>query len=110
MEELPPRVANVRVDVSSFDVPIVKLDEWMEGSSDEIADEWFLRPQIKVDESDSDDSLAPLEPGSDRGRSRRRRRRGNGAPERGEVVKVVVDTRDEEEDPMGMNVVFRKRD
>jgi hypothetical protein len=45
MEELPQRDLNEYEDLSNFDVPIMKLDEWMGGTdSDEVADEWFLRP------------------------------------------------------------------
>jgi hypothetical protein len=72
MAELPPREANVRSDVSNFEVPIVKLDEWIGGAEpDDVADEWFLRPHQVLDEEPAAEQATQERPGR-----RRRRRRG----------------------------------
>ncbi len=110
MAALPPRDTNVREDLASFDVPIMKLGEWMGENSDseDNVDEWFLRPIQEVEEqtevSDSDDSSRG------RGRGRRRRRSGRGGTEEGATFRrepsgTVV--RDADTD---MSVMFRKRD
>ncbi|WP_025228999.1 hypothetical protein [Fimbriimonas ginsengisoli] len=113
IEKLPPRETNMRIDSSNFDVPIMKLDEWMGGSdSDDNADEWFLRPQ-HIEE----DRPGPAEE-SDSGVGRRRRRRrgkgngqdGNGSaptPSRRSESTVEVSS---DFDDIGLNVMFRKRE
>lgn len=107
MDELPKREANVRGDISTFDVPIMKLDEWMEGGdNDEVADEWFLRPQHIVEEPETEDE------GTEKiGRRRRKRSRGRGGSEE------TAGPRREPSGPtdpilgdLGMNVMFRKRE
>jgi hypothetical protein len=114
IENLPPRETNVRVDTSNFDVPIMKLDEWMEGGDqDEVADEWFLRPQQLIDESQTESGQA--EETEQVGRRRRRRRRTRGGPdgERSMGTEEVVTAKvqaESEEDSFSMNIVFRKRD
>ncbi len=49
--ELPAKQDNTLAgDPASFDIPMMKLNEWMEGGeADEAADEWFLRP-VQVEE------------------------------------------------------------
>jgi hypothetical protein len=107
MDVLPKREANVRGDISTFDVPIMKLDEWMEGGdNDEVADEWFLRPQHIVEEPETEDE------GTEKiGRRRRKRSRGRGGSEE------TAGPRREPSGPtdpilgdLGMNVMFRKRE
>ena len=107
MDVLPEREANVRGDISTFDVPIMKLDEWMEGGdNDEVADEWFLRPQHIVEEPETEDE------GTEKiGRRRRKRSRGRGGSEE------TAGPRREPSGPtdpilgdLGMNVMFRKRE
>jgi hypothetical protein len=50
--ELPERNANVRSDASGFDVPIMSLGDWMGGNeSEEVSDEWFLRPTPVLEEN-----------------------------------------------------------
>jgi hypothetical protein len=113
--DLPKRELNVRVDSSDFDVPIMKLDEWIEGGdSDEVADEWFLRPQALLE-----DDLGPAqaeESPEQVGKRRRRRRRGRGGGDGdrvdGEVITATTDVGYDrgDDEPFSMNVVFRKRE
>lgn len=109
IETLPPREANVRGDISTFDVPIMRLDEWMEGSDgDEVADEWFLRPQQIIDEPEAEDE------GTEKIGRRRRKRRGRG--DRGGSEESASPRREPsgQADPilgdLGMNVMFRRRE
>jgi hypothetical protein len=116
MEHIPPRELNVRVDTANFDVPIMKLDEWIEsGDQDEVADEWFLRPQQLLEESDIEPAQA--EETEQVGKRRRRRRRGRGGDntDRGIGSEEIVTARAEpsgttDEEPFTMSVVFRKRE
>jgi hypothetical protein len=110
MEELPPKPDNtLRQDSAGFDVPIMKLDEWIEGAEpDEVADEWFLRPQQLTANEQPDGESEKV------GRRRRRRgRRGPGDRSQGGSEEPTM-TRHEYSDGSGfddgMNVVFRKRD
>jgi hypothetical protein len=116
IDTLPPREANVIGDISNFDVPIMKLGEWMEMSdSDDVADDWFLRaPKEVVEEEQATEDFE--RPGS---RRRRRRRGRGGRGDRGDQVgsEEVVTARREpggapesDGDDLGMNVVFRKRE
>jgi hypothetical protein len=110
IDKLPAREANVRGDISTFDVPIMKLDEWMEGGdSDEVADEWFLRPQQIIDEPETEDE------GTEKIGRRRRKRRGRN--DRGGSEETAGPRREPSgmaPDPilgdLGMNVMFRKRE
>lgn len=110
IEQLPDREANVLGDLQNFDVPIMKLDEWIEsGDSDDVADEWFLRaPQIT-------EEIEPATEDLDRPGRRRRRRRG-GRPNDGspsaqvEAGSTQFAAADVDPDGFGMNIVFRKRD
>jgi hypothetical protein len=111
LDHLPPREVNVLHDMSAFDVPIMRLDEWMEGSdTDEVADEWFLRPPQMPEEAPE-----PAVESTERIGRRRRRRRGGrndrgGSDEpngsRGETTAVV----EHQFDDLGLNVMFRKRE
>lgn len=121
METLPPRPDNtIRQDSFAFDVPIMKLGTFMEGTDDEVADEWFLRPVTLPETTDSEPESTDGD--SERiGRRRRRRRRGggngngNGGDRRGS--EESADFRPEPSgtpasfgDDFEINVVFRKRD
>ncbi|HVL38287.1 MAG TPA: hypothetical protein VM328_02740, partial [Fimbriimonadaceae bacterium] len=114
MEELPPKPDNtVRFDADMFDVPVMKLGEWMEGSADdELADDILLRPHLVLEEPEQElDQDRP-------GRRRRRRRRGgggNGPSMQGEPAEESARPRRDgtEEayvEELGMSVLFRKRD
>ena len=105
MAELPKKLDNtLSRDAASFDIPMMKLGEWMEGGdADEVADEWFLRP-MHVEEA------VVAEPVTENrsGRRRRPRRRGDqGGSE--ETSDFRPEYSNAEEDP-GISVVFRKRE
>ncbi len=107
MADLPAHDLNLRIDSSNFDVPIMKLDEWIEGGdTDEVADEWFLRPQLVEEEPEQ---ARPEESPGKVSRRRRKRRGGNrnDQPSEGRIETVVSSTND---DGFGINVMFRKRD
>lgn len=80
------------------------------GDQDEVADEWFLRPQQPVEEP------AQAEESSDKVGRRRRRRRGRNGDREGS--EETASARPEPsgapelsfDDDLGMNVMFRKRD
>ncbi len=108
--EIPPRDENtIETDAADFDVPIMKLDEWIEGASlDELAEEWMLRPKI-AEEAEEPEPVQQT-PGS-----RRRRRRKSTASEPRSVVedptsepaeKLLLDP----DDTLGLNVIFRRRE
>jgi hypothetical protein len=115
IEHIPQRELNVRVDTANFDVPIMKLDEWIEGGDqDEVADEWFLRPHL-LDETQIEPAQA--EETEQVGRRRRRRRRGrggDGGTDRAGNEEVVTARAEpsgtSEGEPFTMSVVFRKRE
>lgn len=99
MEEYPQPESNVREDGLAFDVPIMKLDEWIGGNeSDEVADEWFLRAP-EISEEPQTATEAPEVVG------RRRRRRG-GREDRGGRPEASSFA----DEALSMNVMFRKLD
>lgn len=105
MAELPPRSEDtVRFDAASFDVPIMKLDEWMEGGDqDEVADDFLFRPKF-VDEAE--------EPAEDRGPRRRKRRgrdRDRGGTEETATARADGEQTSFEDEDLAMNVMFRRR-
>jgi hypothetical protein len=111
MTELPPQPEDtVRQESVGFDVPIMKLDEWIEGAEpDEVADEWFLRPHQIVAEEQPDGESEKV------GRRRRRRGRrgpgdGSGGSEEPTMTRHEYSTEGPGFEDLGMNVVFRKRD
>ncbi len=110
MDTIPPKELNLRQDNSAFDVPIMKLDQWMEGSdTDEVADEWFLRPPQLPEEA-----IEPAVESAEKIGRRRRRRRGGRAdrPEREDSTPArdFAPTSSQQFDDLGLNVMFRKRD
>lgn len=108
MDELPPKDDNFfREDGLGFDVPIMKLDQWMEGAdSDEIADEWFLRPQQILEEPEGESEKVGKR------RPRRRGRRGDrgGSEESASARPEPSGTVSEQFEDLGMSVMFRKRE
>jgi hypothetical protein len=104
LEELPQRSEDtVRFDAATFDVPIMKLDEWMEGSDqDDISDEFLLRPKFTEEVGEEEQE-----------RGRRKRRRGRGRDREGseETAQVRVDGERVSiaQDDVDMNIVFRRR-
>ena len=114
MDELPARESNVRVDVSSFDVPIMRLGELTsETDGEDNLDEWFLRP--KDDEPYQED--ASLAPGTIQ-RTTGRRRTNNRQERRPRKLSFAeqvdfVPTGEEkvkDKDDVALDILFRKRD
>jgi hypothetical protein len=106
LDEIPSRAENtVRFDAFSFDVPIMKLGEWMEGGIlDDVSEDWLLHPNV-ADFEDSEEEPANVE--ETVGSRRRHRSRKNGdRPKRGGKAAIY----EAEEGDLAMNVVFRKRD
>lgn len=109
MASLPPRQDNtLGTDANAFDIPIMKLNEWMEGGdADEVADEWFLRPHQIVEEPAKETGTEVERPGR---RRRRNRRQSGDRKATQEEVKTTGEFSGSFEDDLGINVVFRKRD
>ncbi|MEI8281101.1 MAG: hypothetical protein WCG75_01730, partial [Armatimonadota bacterium] len=114
MDKLPERESNVRVDVSSFDVPIMRLGELSsESEGEDGLDEWFLRP--KDDEPyEEDASLAPGTIQRTTGR-RRTNNRHERRPRKLSFAEQVdfVPTGEEkvkDKDDVALDILFRKRD
>ena len=113
VDEIVPRTENtLKLDSMNFDVPIMKLDEWMEESwSEELADDLLIKPSLldlePVVEEETDTDQA--------GRRRRRRnpkRRGGEEPDprRRESADRGQSNTNDPFDGLNMNVVFRKRE
>lgn len=107
MEELPPKPDNtVRFDAVSFDVPIMKLDEWIEvGEQDEGSDEFLFRPKF-FEEPEAEQESNGNGRRRRRGRDRNRDREGT---EETANVRVDGEQTSFDEQDMEMNVVFRRR-
>ncbi len=107
--ELPSRPENtVRIEDLSFDVPIMKLGEWMEETwTDEMADDLLLKPsQFEIE---APEGLADLDkPGDSKTSGRRRRRRRNGK-ERNSGPEIAGE-RFGDPAAASVNVMFRKRE
>lgn len=107
MEELPKRGEDtVRFDAISFDVPIMKLGEWMEGGTlDDVSEDWLLHPKVADLEEEEEGPVEDV----DRPGRRTRRRRRSGDRENGRrrsTSEAAISTGDE----LSLNVVFRKRE
>lgn len=101
VNELQPREDNtLHWDVMRFDVPIMKLDEWVEETwSEDLADDLLLKPSMIDAATEEESPVERDEPQRSRGR-RNKRRRG-------------VDDRDrggDKQSDMAINVMFRKRE
>jgi hypothetical protein len=114
MTELPTRESNIRIDVSSFDVPIMRLGELSsDGEGDDTLDEWFLRP--KDDEPyEEDASLAPgtIQRTTGRRRTNLKRERRPRKPTFAEQVDFVPtgEEKVKDKDDVALDILFRKRD
>ena len=99
MDELPTRPDDtLRFDATTFDVPIMRLDQWMEGEDqDDLTDDFLFKPRL-IEE-------LPEDPETQVGRRRRRRGRGRGNDE-------PIDRRegDAYDKDLDMNIMFRKRE
>jgi hypothetical protein len=83
--EIPERNSNVRKDVSAFDVPIMSLGDWMTGSeSEEVSDEWFLRPAPVLEENMGQATESSERVGQRRRRGNRDRDRDRGGDRGGD--------------------------
>ncbi len=106
LEGLPERSENtVRFDAVSFDVPIMRLNEWIEGGvTDEVAEELLFRPKFEEEPTPEPEEAAI--PG------RRRRRRGGGG--RGGSEETSSPRREGADrqafGDLEINVMFRKRE
>ncbi len=107
MESMPERTENtVRFDTVSFDVPIMRLNEWIEGGvTDEVAEELLFRPTFAEEE---EPSLEPEE-ATTGSRRRRRRRGGRGGSEETSMARREGADRQAYGD-LEINVMFRKRE
>lgn len=110
VDHIPPRTENtIRLDMVHFDVPVMKLDEWIEESTgDDMGDDLLFRaPQLDLDAIEEEAQAS--QPASGPGRRRRRRRgRGGGSEESAHSRREGADA--ESFDDAGINIVFRKRD
>ena len=97
----------MRKDASDFDVPIMKLGDFMGGAEgEETADEWFLRPNAEAEETAVS---AQAEESPDQVGKRRRRRGGRGGRDRDDREPSVAESAPEPAGEAGISVVFRKR-
>jgi len=110
IDEIDPRVENtLKLDAINFDVPIMKLDEWMEETwSDELAEDLLIKPSRLGVEQPDEDEVVPARASSSR-RRRGGRRRGGEEPEPTRREDADRANANEPFDNLGMNVVFRKR-
>lgn len=106
-EILSRREDSVHWDAIQFDVPVMRLDEWVEESwSEGMADDLLLKPsQIDADSSESRSSRAVQPEGEPSSRRRRRRRRRRGSEESSDRRREGAER--EGNDDLG--VMFRKR-
>lgn len=102
MENLPEKpLDSVRMDSGNFDIPIVRLDEWMEGAEDdELADDFLFRPQL-IEETEEEPEESVI------GRRRRKRRKRS---DDGSAIDRGNSTGSVNFDDLGMSVMFRKRE
>lgn len=108
VEALPPRESNVRSDQSAFDVPIMKLGEFMSGAqNDDVAEEWFLRPL--AEETEEEEAPAQATESSGEVGKRRRRRGGRDRDHNDRPQRQSAPASSGSNDELGMAVVFRKR-
>jgi hypothetical protein len=102
IEDIPERSSNLRRELEAFDVPVMKLGEWMSGAeTEEGVDEWFLRP-TEMEELPAETAV------SEEVGHRRRRRRGRF--DRNERRPSEFHAPEAENPDQVVNVMFRKRD
>ncbi len=104
MDALPEKhVDTIRFDASNFDVPIMRLDEWMEGTEgDELVDDLLFKPRLL------DEAMTVEEEPERVGRRRRRGRRDRGGSE--ETASRRRDGESVFDAEVGMGIMFRKRE
>lgn len=97
----------VHWDAIQFDVPIMKLDEWVEETwSETLAEDLLLKPSLieTEQESEAEESNGEGERSGSRGRRRRRRRKYSGQ------ARDDRDSGPKASDSDGIGVLFRKRE
>jgi hypothetical protein len=110
LDEVPTKPENtLKTDSVLFDVPIMKLNDWVEeGWTETMADDLMLKSTVGQEPEPE-----PKEKAEER-RSRRRRRNRGGRGEqggRGQGNREQKDTsKDRNLNDLGSNIVFRKRD
>lgn len=116
MTELPARESNVRIDISNFDVPIMRLDEWANESAemdDTGIDSYFLKTQ-EEDDYEEDASLAPGAIQRTTGRRRKDRRDRRNRRKESFADQVDFEPTGEEKlkdkSDVELNILFRSRD
>jgi hypothetical protein len=113
MHELPIRESNIRMDISNFDVPIMRMDEWVsESEVEDVVDDWYLKHND--DDYEEDASLAPG--AVQRTSTGRRRRDKNNRRKKKESFAEQVDfeptgaERLKDKGDVALDILFRKRD
>ncbi|MBX7134854.1 MAG: hypothetical protein K1X67_19470 [Fimbriimonadaceae bacterium] len=113
VDEIIPRADNtLKQDGMNFDVPIMKLDEWMEESwSEELADDLLIKPSL-LDLEPVVDEESDIDQAGRRRRRRNPKRRGGEEPDprRRESTDRTAPTINDPFEGLNMNVVFRKRE
>ena len=104
LDEIPKADENtVRFDAFSFDVPIMKLGEWMEGGTlDDVSEDWLLHPNVADIDRETEE---PAEEVEQVGRRRRRRKRDGDRDRR--TGTATIEAREQD---LAMQIVFRKRE
>ncbi len=104
MDALPEKHEDtIRFDASNFDVPIMRLDEWMEGTEgDDLVDDLLFKPRLL------DEAAEPEEEPDRVGRRRRRGRRDRGGSDESSSRRRAGESVFDED--AGMGVLFRKRE
>ena len=115
MTELPTRESNIRIDISNFDVPIMRMDEWASDQDiEDSVDDWYFKQPD--DDYEEDASLAP---GAIQHTSTGRRRRDRDKNRRGKRKETLAEQVDfeptgaervQEKGDVGLDILFRKRD
>ena len=108
VDALPERPENtVHLDDIHFDVPIMKVDAWVEeGWSEEMATDLVFKPSVmeeQATESEENSDNEPFDRGNRRQGRRRRGRKPDGDSKRPRQPASDFDISE-------MNIVFRKRD
>ncbi|MBS1707103.1 MAG: beta-galactosidase [Armatimonadetes bacterium] len=102
-------------DRVKFEVPIMKLDEWVEESwSDSLADDLLIKPSMLDIDLNAPDTVDSSDPGNVTGRRRRRRKRGRGGPDRTGSEETFAARHEGADREAGaeskISVLFRKRE
>ncbi len=104
MENLPERHEDsLMADSAMFDVPIMRLDDAFGDASDDVGEDWFLRPP-SLEEVEATLPAQQIESDAKIGRRRRKPVRNEKRFDRSNATATTFD------DEVGMNIMFRKRE